>query len=163
MPTPLHSIRQLSLFATALLCVATTIPGCANEQAISEQTVKPQATTPITSANQALPPKPTAIADNEPEVTRSVREIIEHIATGTLPAELLDGRLQSLWFPDLIKTMQAELVAVGKLNKIELLQREVDGEHRIYHYRLVLQNQTCVLMVRFGKGSKVVRWERTPE
>ncbi len=97
-----------------------------------------------------------AITDMEPEVGVQLAAVLDQLARGKLPADLSE-RGAAQYTPERLATLTASMAKLGTRRAVELLERKVDGEVRIYQYRLVYQNGTVLLEAAFGKSGKIDR------
>ncbi|WP_317205815.1 hypothetical protein [Janthinobacterium sp.] len=107
------------------------------------------------------PAKP--IPDEEPGVTRQVREILLRQADGSVAPGLFTERARAALFPQAAADLGARLRGYGALGELQLLARAVDGEDRQYRYRALYAGATVLVEITFNKASRVGRLQVTPE
>lgn len=106
--------------------------------------------------NAELMPQPLkAIEDKEPQVTAQVKNLIEKLATGTIDQNLFSAKAKALFFPDAAKELSDGLKALGAPERIELLERDDDGDTRIYRYRFTFKEAALIFTIGFDKEGKI--------
>ena len=101
------------------------------------------------------PAKP--IEDTEPAVTQQVRGMILKLVEGSLTPEMFSEKLAERLFPAWVKGAGAELHGLGPLRNLELLERSVDGENRLYRYRAVFPKGSELVRLVYDKAGKIDR------
>ncbi|MDC8756979.1 hypothetical protein [Janthinobacterium fluminis] len=134
----------------AAILMATLYAGCAGA---GDPPAAAQA-----GAAAARPPKP--IPDIEPETTEQLRAVLLHIAAGKATME---GYTERAAAAAQGQEMGARLRAYGALQALQLLERKVDGENRVYRYRAVYAQGPVLVDVTFGKGARIDRLQLAPE
>jgi hypothetical protein len=139
----------------AVVMVATLYAGCADAERPAQNGA------PQVAAEKPLPPK--AIPDQEPEVTQTVRQILLNAAEGRVAPEQFTERAGAAMFPDQAKTLGANLRGYGALDTLQLLERKVDGEDRLYRYRAAYAKASVLVDITFNKGGRIGLLQARPE
>ncbi|MES2739474.1 MAG: hypothetical protein V4754_00765 [Pseudomonadota bacterium] len=106
---------------------------------------------------------PAPIADQEPDVTAQVSDILAQYVAGSLTPERYTERAGAALLPDQAAQTAARLRAFGELDKLELLARSTDGEDRLYRYRARYRQGGAVVDITFSKGGRIARLAVRPE
>lgn len=96
-----------------------------------------------------------AIADTEPEVTAMFKRLAQSLAKAQAGPELFDAGMQKLLFPDGIKAVGSYLAAQGELGGIELVQRQQQGQVRMYLYRLLYPVEQVWMQISLDADGKI--------
>jgi hypothetical protein len=139
----------------AVVMVAMLHAGCADAGRPA------QSAAPQLAAEKPLPPKP--IPDQEPEVTQAVRQILLSAAEGKLAPGQFTERAGAAMFPDQARTLGASLRGYGALDSLQLLERKVDGEDRLYRYRALYAKASVLVDITFNKGGRIGLLQARPE
>ncbi|HEV2915855.1 MAG TPA: serine hydrolase domain-containing protein [Pyrinomonadaceae bacterium] len=114
--------------------------------------------------NQELAPPPAqATADNEPEVTALLREVLQKTVEGTLARELFTTDAQAVIFPDAARRAGEFLKTLGPLTSVTLVERKEEGGLRAYRYRLVFKDATLFCLLSLTKENKIADIDLRPE
>ena len=108
--------------------------------------------------NPALKPveeKP--IEDKEPQVTRTVRDLLREIVDGKAKPDRFTEEAQKRLFPDEIQELGPALKEFGELKALELMERTEEEERRNYRYRAKFPNLTLMISVGLTKENKIAR------
>ena len=165
------SLRLTPLFAAAALlgCTELAHSGASNTggSATPGAAVAPASplAAPATSATPTAPAAPAAkaIEDHEPAVTAQLREVLQKIADGSIGQSYFTDRAIASLFPDLIKGYTERLGALGGVSGLELLSRTVDGENRVYRYRVLGPNGKLIMAVVYGKSARINQFALSAE
>ncbi|RSZ60961.1 beta-lactamase family protein [Massilia atriviolacea] len=95
-----------------------------------------------------------AIAETEPAVNTRVRELVEQLAGGVLPAGL-DASVNKQFSPAFLKMLASEGREWGAVQSVEALARETEGEKRRYRYRVNYADTAVLVNIGFGKDGVV--------
>ncbi|MEC5160815.1 MULTISPECIES: hypothetical protein [unclassified Janthinobacterium] len=139
----------------AVVMVATLYAGCA----VAERPA--QTSAPVAPVGQPLPPKP--IPDQEPEVTQAVRQVLLDAAEGKVAPQQFTERARAAMFPDEAKALGASLRGYGALDSLQLLERKVDGEDRLYRYRAAYAKASVLVDITYNKGGRIGLLQARPE
>lgn len=113
------------------------------------------AAAPVAASTPAAAGAAKAIEDQEPAVTAQLREVLQKIADGSIGQEYFTDRAIASLFPQVMKTHGERLRALGGVSGLELLSRTVDGENRLYRYRVLGPNGTLLMDVVYGKSARI--------
>lgn len=118
----------------------------------------------LAAASAAASKRPAkAIDDQEPGVTAQLRDVLQKMADGSITPEPFTERAVAALFPGQIRNYGERLHGLGALQGMELLSRTVDGENRVYQYRLLYQNGKMILDVIYGKSARINQLALSPE
>lgn len=110
--------------------------------------------------NPALKPEDEAIADDQPAVTRRLRDLLAAAAAGHLnPDEF--AYVRAGFFPTVTEEYQELLRDLGDPNTIELLERRDLGDDRFQRYRVSYAKKTLFATLRIvpdGRISEFAVW-----
>ncbi|HEY4248911.1 MAG TPA: serine hydrolase [Lacunisphaera sp.] len=104
-----------------------------------------------------------AIEDKEPEVTALVKKIFEDAQGGRFDRTLYTPELTKAIEQAMANGAQQQLQAFGAIKAIELTGRENDKGARIYHYRLIQENETITVNCVFNAAGKIAGLSFRPE
>ena len=104
-----------------------------------------------------------AIADNEPEVTALVRDVVTQLSRGALASAVLSDKAAAVWTPSRVKSVSEQMTELKVLQSVELLERKPAGEMRTYRYRFNYADSPLLVMVKFDKASKIDQLGLRPE
>ncbi len=163
------SLRLTPLFAATVLlgCTELAHSGASNPAKSATPAVIVAATSsaassaanapaiPVAASAQAAAGAAKAIEDQEPAVTAQLRELLQKIADGSIGEDYFTGRAIASLFPDQMKSHTERLRALGGLSGLELLSRTVDGENRVYRYRVLGPNGKLLMEVVYGKSARI--------
>jgi hypothetical protein len=145
-----------------LIFAAVALLGCA-KTAHGGKTATPEAGLPPLAAPTPAAPAAKAIEDHEPAVTAQLREVLQKIADGSIGQSYFTDRAIASLFPDLIKGYTERLGALGGMSGLELLSRTVDGENRVYRYRVLGPNGKLIMAVVYGKSARINQFALSAE
>lgn len=157
------SLRLTPLLAATVLlgCTELAHSGASNpaEGATPAATVAaastPAALVPVAASAQAAAGAAKAIEDQEPAVTAQLREVLQKMADGSIGQDYFTERAIASLFPQVVKTHGERLRALGGVSGLELLSRTVDGENRVYRYRVLGPNGKLLIDVVYGKSARI--------
>jgi CubicO group peptidase (beta-lactamase class C family) len=104
-----------------------------------------------------------AIEDREPAVTAQVRGIFERSQAGELDRALYTPKLADIIASALAGPLAAHLHDMGPVQTFALTGREKRDGSRIYHYRVVCQNDTVLLTCGYDAEGKIELFYFRPE
>jgi CubicO group peptidase (beta-lactamase class C family) len=104
-----------------------------------------------------------AIEDREPAVTAQVRGVFEHSQAGELDRSLFTPKLADIIATSLAGPLGARLREKGPVQSFVLTARENHDGFRVYHYRVVCQNDTVLLTSSYDSEGKIAGLFFRPE
>jgi CubicO group peptidase (beta-lactamase class C family) len=110
-----------------------------------------------------MPPEAKPIADTEPQVTATFREVLEKMAAGNLEQDLFTPDMQKAWFPDRVKQIGAGLKSLGAMKSIAPIERKQEGDNRLYRYKVVFNDMTLLVAMTLTKDNKIAALQAAPE
>ena len=102
------------------------------------------------------------IAETEPAVNTRVREVVEQLAAGRLPAGLA-ADVNKQFSPAFLKMIASEGSEWGAVQSVDALARETDGGKRRYRYRVNYADSALLVHIGFDKGGVVNVLKLRPE
>lgn len=121
------------------------------------------AVVPVAASAPAAAGAAKVIEDQEPAVTAQLREVLQKIADGSIGQDYFTDRAIASLFPQQVKTQGERLRALGGVSGLELLSRTVDGENRVYRYRVLGPNGKLLLDVVYGKSARINQFALSSE
>ena len=103
------------------------------------------------------PPHVTPIADTEPQLTESLREIVNRIAIGSTVQEAFTTEARAELFPDRISVLGTFLKESGPVKSFEVVERREEGGERIRRYRMAASDADVFLTFRLSKDGKIAK------
>lgn len=110
----------------------------------------------------ALAPAPVPpIHDSEPELTSRLKSFVDQLQERVIDETLLTLETTNYLREDLARGFADRLREQGKLTRMELLERKVVGENRVYRYRLVYPHLTLFANFKISTKNKIDAWSLT--
>ena len=103
------------------------------------------------------------VEDKEQEVTALARELLRKAAEGTLGPELFTDEARAALFPDRVKQAGEFLKTLGKLDKIQLVERAQEGDMRVYRYELSYGSTTLSFLLFLTRDGKISGVQLRPQ
>ncbi|HKF51981.1 MAG TPA: hypothetical protein VKB26_06690, partial [Candidatus Acidoferrales bacterium] len=103
----------------------------------------------------APPPPPKAIADNEPQVTALLTNVIAQQEAGKLDLSVFAPKQQQALTTERQQRMRDFLLDKGPLQTVELLSRKEENGVRTYTYRGHFAYRTLTLLMRLDGNGKI--------
>jgi CubicO group peptidase (beta-lactamase class C family) len=104
-----------------------------------------------------------AIEDREPAVTAQLRTIFERSQAGEMDRSLFTPKLADIIAASLSGPLGVRLREKGPVQSFVLTGRETHGALRVYHYRVVCQNDTILLTSSYDPDGKIAGLVFHPE
>jgi len=103
----------------------------------------------------APPPPPKPIADNEPNVTALLKNVLGQLRDGKLDLSAFTSDQQKAFNQSMQKAAKGFLDDEGELEKLDLLSRKEESGQRTYRYRAHFAYGTLNLSLRLTSDSKI--------
>jgi CubicO group peptidase (beta-lactamase class C family) len=108
-------------------------------------------------------PTYTAIEDKEPKVAERIKSVFEHLSNGEVDRNQMTSQLASLVDLQMKSGLAKFLKDVGKLNGMQLVERENEGAMRVYRYRMDFKRQSWLLVCVIDGDNKIANLALQPE
>lgn len=113
-------------------------------------------------APSLLPPELKPIPDPEPTVRERLDALLRQARDGRLsPTEF--AYVRAGFFPDLAKEYQEQLLKLGTIQKVALLERKVRGDDRIYTYEINFETESIIVTLGIALDEKVSLFRIRPK
>ena len=104
--------------------------------------------------SEFAPIKAEPIEDKEPKVNEFAKNTLQKAIDGTIEKELFNIQAQKELYPKIL-AMSPNLKSLGKVIKLELLEKNDLGEARQYKYRAIFENSTLIYFLVLDKEGKI--------
>lgn len=108
-----------------------------------------------------LPAKVPAMRDPQPALTATLRAFIDRLPKRTFDESLLTPESAGYLREDLERGFADRLREQGRLGGMELLEQTVEGENRVYRYRLTYPNLTLFAVFKINPQNRIASWSLT--
>lgn len=110
-----------------------------------------------------MPPKLTAIPDDQPALADSLRKFLAHLQAGEDVHAQLTSEMAAALSPDEASDVQAELKAVWPPDSLELVKRQPFGDSVASAYRIRKGDHALIITYALDKEGKVAIFADSPD
>jgi CubicO group peptidase (beta-lactamase class C family) len=96
------------------------------------------------------------IRDPDTALTKKHREIMDKLMDGTLQRTPFDEKTAEALFPDRIAQARQRVLALGKIEKVELLEHKHEPRLLTRRYRVIFEKEKLQLVIRENADKKIV-------
>lgn len=109
------------------------------------------------------PAAPKALEDAEPQVTALVRTVLEQVRENKVDLSLFAQEMHDTIKEFSTPQTAAQMKLLGEPTKLELLARKVNGEERVYQYRIQFRRATVTCLLTLTRDNKIAGLLLTPQ